>query len=155
MSPSDLDKRLARAIGDLTKAAKTLAPDQQRIARRNARQRTRRVLRRIHALVDELFPAMRLPPKPRRSIDHGTRELRLRAAGYVQADYHTAVKIAAAGIRVIREAHTGRCFVPEWADMIAQKIPGRLRAAKRDIVLRKATVTAILLQQQPATPGGF
>ncbi|MCI0463559.1 MAG: hypothetical protein L0Z62_42020 [Gemmataceae bacterium] len=57
---SDLEK----AMRNLRKACKTLAPDQQRIARRNARRRVLGVLKALRNTIDREFPQIAKPKPP-------------------------------------------------------------------------------------------
>ncbi|MCI0465218.1 MAG: hypothetical protein L0Z62_50490 [Gemmataceae bacterium] len=57
---SDLEK----ALRTVRKACKTLAPDQQRIARRNARRRVLGVLKALRNTIDREFPQIAKPKPP-------------------------------------------------------------------------------------------
>lgn len=133
-------------VRDLDRALDKLAPGQGRIARRNARAKVTRLLKRIRDEVDEEFPADRKPSKPRREMTRN----QLIGMGWTEVPWGITVsallRLAAAGIRP-RRLVSGAEFLPKWA-LIPGISTSSLKKAKRDIQFRKAMIAKYKLSQE-------
>jgi hypothetical protein len=145
-------------LRELALALRTLAPDQGRIARRNARRRVKKALAAIQKQVDADYPGVRRPratpvrrPLAKRLVDWDTSNMAKR--GWTSMRQFTASTITQkigqlteAGIKV-KVAPSGTVFAPAWAVTLveAQATTTALRRAKRSPVQRKAALTELAL----------
>lgn len=168
MNPNDRIFSAARVV--LIRALRRLADDQGRIARRNARGRVKRALRRIEDLMDDEFPAIRKErvTRPRVPARLGTRPLtaeekvdlkqrrmekRFKAEGFVElplaGQLSRLTDLAAAGVRIRRDAH-GDPWVPRWTLAVGPGQVTKLRELRRSSNARKIAVTEMTLGSQGA-----
>lgn len=147
------------ALDKLDRALCRLAPDQGRIARRNARVKVAHALKTLRDVIDDEYPTIRKPPRPsrRRLLTPAERETRARRRlveqGYVAAgDFNTLARLAEVGIRVRRVG--GTTFIPEWAIVLARYLPEKLAEARRSLRLRKAALATVVLRQEAQRQAG-
>lgn len=167
------DKTFDEALRTLAGGIRGLAgTTDRRLARRNARQRVLKALRKIRTALDEQAPAIIERGEVKR-VDGPTRLKRLERAGWKTTA--SPGLYAAAGVPVKRVAwkiteivvgqrhyvngkgwvqddkkHVSMheyLLVPAWAKAIGSENPTKLRAAKKDQVMRKAIVATELLQE--------
>lgn len=137
-------KKLARSLRTVK------GTEGRAIARRHARQRVLKELRRVRALLDEKAPAIVSRAGVQRLTPRG-REDRLIRAGWKRVD-ELAGDYAAAGVPIRRVQHGNRAdqaglWAPGWAAAIGPANPSKLRAAKKDPMLRRSVVAAKMLQE--------
>jgi len=135
-------KQLARAL------RKTAGTEGRPRARRNARQLALKELRHVRALLDEKAPAIVNRAGVQRLKTFEGKEARLKKAGYAPSNGGLAA-FAAAGVPIRRIVHRGRVpqyYVPRWALAIGPDNPTKLRAAKKDPLLRKSVVADQMLR---------
>lgn len=165
----DALKQLARAL------RKTAGTEGRPIARRNARQAALRGLRHVRALLDEKAPAIVVRSEPRVRKTGEKRVEALEKAGWVRQGSIAAARFAAAGVPVkhvkwkttaivagerkyiprkgwVQDQHTRvdrheTILVPRWALAIGPDNPTKLRAAKKDPLLRKSVVADQMLRE--------
>ncbi len=127
-------------------------------ARRTARQRVLRALRRVRAILDAQAPAIieRAPGERLRTFK--AREARLLKRGYVRADAYTCGGFATAGVPIKKITHRTRqpnnrmfeesgTYVPAWAIAIGVSNPTKLRQAKKSVVMQKAVLAEKALRE--------
>ena len=169
------DTQFDDALKQLAHSLRTTAgTDARPIARRHARQRVLKDLRRVRALLDEKAPAIVQRGEVKRRTPEGRIKL-LERTGWSEVDVVQAARFAAAGVRIKRIAWTvkteterkaiyvngkgwvkqaphvdthgeERLFVPGWAGAIGLD-QTKLRAAKKDPMLRRSVVAAKMLQE--------
>jgi hypothetical protein len=169
------DQQFDEALKNLARSLRTVEGTEARpIARRHARQRVLKELRRVRALLDEKAPAIVQRGKITRRTPQQRIKL-LERTGWSEVDVARAARFAAAGVRIKRIAWTvqtetyrsntyingkgwvkhspiiskhgvERLFVPGWAGAIGHD-QTKLRAAKKDPLLRKSVVATKLLQE--------
>lgn len=137
-------RKLAAGIRGLEGTADRL------IARRNARQRVLRVLRKLRTLLDTKAPVIIKRSTVERLTVQG-RINRLVRKGWYDVDDAAAGRFAAAGISVRRVVidRRGRdqLFIPHWALLIGANNPTKLRQAKKDRKLQRAVVAEAKLRE--------
>jgi|GEM_PF-3511701 hypothetical protein len=169
------DTQFDDALKQLARSLRTVGGTAARpIARRHARQRVLKELRRVRALLDEKAPAIIRRGKIKRRTPEERVKL-LERTGWSEVDVVQAARFAAAGVRIKRITWTvqtetvqpakyvngkgwvqqpsiiskhdeERLFVPEWAGAIGLD-QTKLRAAKKDPLLRRSVVAAKMLQE--------
>lgn len=141
----DALKQLARAL------RKTAGTEGRPRARRNARQVALAALRRVRGLLDEKAPAIVNRAGVQRLKTPEGRRMRLIRRGFVPVSNLDAADYAAAGIRLAKGPAAGgdmrTMFVPRWAFAIGTEHPSKLRAAKKDPLLRKSVVADQMLRE--------
>ncbi len=151
------DPALEGPVEALVRALRGLAPDQGRIARRNARRRVSAALKALRDGVDGKYPDQRRrAARPRRRRTPAQRHLHLVRDGWlVVPNLVVLERIAAAGVRMqsIPGQADGRknrrdTFAPKWAITIASEAPAKLARAKRSPRERKAVLTELALRAQ-------
>lgn len=137
-------RKLAAGIRGLEGTADRL------IARRNARQRVLRELRKLRTLLDAKAPAIVKRGKVERLTVQG-RINRLARKGWHDVDDDTAGRYAAAGVPVRRIVTDRRgrdqLFIPYWALCIGANNHAKLRQAKKDRKLQRAVVAEAKLRE--------
>lgn len=172
-------KTFDTALRDLARAIRRLeGTEERKIARRNARRAALKELRHVRALLDEKAPAI-VERREVKRRGPGSRIKTLQREGWIAVDAAEAGQFAAAGVRVRRVAwktqtETARpatyinghgwkaqppvvttskeesLFVPRWAIAIGPGNPTKLRAAKKDPLLRKSVAADKLLRDSAA-----
>lgn len=127
------------------------------IARRNARQRVLRELRKLRMLLDTKAPAIVKRGEVKRLKTFEGRAARLKRTGWVGVSPHDVPAFAAAGVRVRRiriHARSGdlhatqeQLFLPAWAVAIGSDSPTKLRQAKKDRKLQRSVVAEAKLKE--------
>lgn len=153
---------LTDAIRDVERAARTLAPEQGRIARRNARRRILSALARVRRALDTEAPAIRAAPSKRRANRTIHERMRdLERDGWQELgpnDATVLARCAVAGIKprvfdvpVSKGVTRPRSFLPAWAVQIAQKIvdPSKLLEARRSATVRAGLLALLTLKDAP------
>lgn len=146
------DVQFDEALKKLARSLRTIEGTEGRaIARRHARQRVLKELRRVRALLDEKAPAIVSRVGVQRLKTFEGKEARLKRAGYAPCSSGSVALFAAAGVPVRRLAqsrnHAPTLYVPRWALAIGSDNPSKLRAAKKDPALRRSVVAAKMLQE--------
>lgn len=162
---------LAEAIRDVERAARMLAPEQGRIARRNARRRMLAALKAARIAMDAAFPAVRPEGRKRRKARTPAQQLTdLLKDGWVEVssgEVATVARCAKQGIRakVLEISSTGKpaawdalalptkvvtvkTLLPEWAYLIAKHYvdPKKLLAARKSQTVRDGLVATLNLK---------
>ena len=127
------------------------------IARRNARQRVLRELRKLRTLLDTKAPAIIKRGRAGRLKTFEGRAARLKRIGWIPTSPHVVAEFAAAGVRVRRirirvksgdlETTQEQLFLPAWAIAIGADSPTKLRQAKKDRKLRESVVAMAKLRE--------
>jgi len=143
------------AIKEVARAARTLAPEQGPIARRNARRRVIRALQGARKALDAAFPAPpRRPGKRRTKAEVFEQRFNLMAhEGYVSPSPAEVSACAATGIKIVTfsprpgvNPYPGDDLMPGWVAQItrpvgkAQWTLAKLKRAKKDIRYRNALI---------------
>ena len=143
------DTQFDDALKQLARSLRTVEGTEGRmIARRHARQRVLKDLRRVRALLDEKAPAIVSRAGVQRLTPAG-RIARLKRAGWEQCADSLCARYAAAGVPIRQLKSEGGHtlhYVPPWACAIGWNNPSKLRAAKKDPMLRRSVVAAKMLQ---------
>ena len=144
------DVQFDDALKKLARSLRTVKGTEGRaIARRHARQRVLKELRRVRALLDEKAPAIVSRVGVQRLKTFEGKEARLKRAGYVLCNSGLGPWVAA-GVPVRTIKHGSRMpmfYIPRWAMVIGYDNPSKLRAAKKDPMLRRSVVAAKMLQE--------
>lgn len=139
-----------QALDKCVKALRKLdGTDNRPIARRNARKRVLGALRSLRAAVDEEAPAIVVRGKVTRLKSRLGREARLRRAGYVP-DYESLGRLCGAlRIPMKMSVHKGArtMWIPNWVQAIGPHDVAQLRAAKKNLGLRKAVLAERALRE--------
>lgn len=140
----DVVKDLTRVLGKLS------GTEDRMIARRNARKRVLAAIRNLRAVVDRDFPAL-LPSRV------GVKRLTFegRCDRLFRKGWQTTTRpgdYALHGVPTRRIDGTDRRnrsakldFIPGWAKALGTSDPGKLRAAKKDVLLQRSIVAAAAL----------
>jgi hypothetical protein len=137
-------------LKDLERALRGLDADQGRIARRNARAKVKRVLRRLSERMDAEYPTLRKTVVNRRAkFSQKERQVRLIKAGWVQVDAADGAAYAAHGVPLRRiRARDDRAddyfYVPGWATPYRPGDPVLVRIRRSPQAKRAAMAAAAL-----------
>lgn len=134
-------KALARAVKRLDGTA------DRPLARRNARRRVLATLRAVRAQVDRDFPALAVAKRQRKKglralgpNQHNSLDRVMQQRGWVNVGTTWAAEWVATGVRL--RTIRGHLYAPSWAVAIGYNNPGQLRAALKDVKLRRAALAA-------------
>lgn len=128
-------ERMEKAVKELARAARTVAPEQGDRARRNARQRVLNALRRVREVLDADYPVAR------RSRKGPARENRWEVRTIVSGTW--AEKFAAAGIRLTYV--DGLTHAPTWAWDLRDASITDLQRARKSVSFRKVQLARVQL----------
>lgn len=153
---------LSDAIREIERAARTLAPEQGRIARRNARGRVLRALKAARGAMDRAFPAIRPEGRKRRAPRSPSEQIRhLKKTGWEEMlpnEVAIVARCSAAGVKAkvinLPTDSSGKVtkaitLLPEWAAEIARRYADdkKLVEAKKSKKVRDGLMAILNLHQ--------
>jgi hypothetical protein len=119
------------------------------VARRNARVRVLKELRKVRSTLDTLFPSIVVHKKRARKAPVDVILMRMQRKGLVNVGSHSLVaRYAAAGVKVHKVGDW--LLLPNWAVAIPPGDTARIKAALKSSTVRKAVLAiAALTRSKP------